>query len=125
MAKVLNYKTKKVVKNTREIVGFDFTELDEVRQVVKESIAEIQLNLSKQKRKFYGRRLYERSSFYVGRGVSNFRFYGPNIPYTKIGDVIGRIQDLYPNYKVYKLSAILDEAPCVAIVVYTRGDRKQ
>lgn len=115
--KTLDKELKSKIDSSREFVACDFTELDEIRQVMKESIQETQLNLGRNYRGIYTKGVYDHSYFYVGRGVTNFRFSGIRLPRLQINRVVFRLKELYPHYKIY----ILDSG---TVVIYTRGDRK-
>jgi hypothetical protein len=104
------------IKSSRELVGCDFTELDEMREVFKESVKEVQLNLNGLNRRLYENKpAYKRSYFYIGRGVTRFKFWEIQLPMFQMNRVLLRIKQLYPSYKIYRDG--------YAITIYTRGDR--
>lgn len=87
-AKVLQMKDHKK-KFDKSIIQAYFKRFDEIRTALKESIK----NTTAKKRRFHRKKTgYERSTFYIGKGITRLSFYGLNAHRYEMETVVTDLQ---------------------------------
>ena len=94
-----------------------FRQFDELKAVIRESIKETKLNISKRVNHPYtSRSTYSTYQFYIGRGVTRITFYECSIGMFYLIKVKHRMTALYPQFRFYIHGGNFS--------IYLRGERK-
>jgi len=88
-----------------EEIRVNFKELDYIREMIRSIVTKIQGT---------GRGAWDHSGFYIGRGVTNFKFYDVNANTYQMNQIVRAVANEFKDYVVFKVHRNL--------YVYLRGN---
>lgn len=97
---------------SRKVVKFDFTEVDEIRNLVKETVTKI----SKPVKRRGKNPSYDKSTFYIGRNVANLSFHTLYVSEFQVRLVVKALKEQF-THDIYQVGRTLH--------IYMRGKRRR